>query len=87
MMKRFIVKINAEFALFTWSCLSAVFYNKSKVINTKEAQQGNYKAFSALEQKVEWMDTPETVTTTGAPAVLEILKKKTNENFPRRSCN
>ena len=62
MMKRFIVKINAEFALFTWPCLSAVFYNKSKVINTKEAQQGNYKAFSALG----WMDIPET-TTTGAP--------------------
>ena len=34
-----------------------------------------------MEQKVEWMDTPET-TTTGAPAVLEIQKKKTTKTFP-----
>ena len=41
----------------------------------------DYKAFWALKQKVEWMDTPET-TTTRAPAVPEIYKKKTTKTFP-----
>ena len=74
-MKRFIVKINAEFGLFTWSCLSVVFYNKSKVTNTKEAQQGNYKAFSALG----WMDIPETMTT-GAEIIF-LNRARYSSNF------
>ena len=82
-MTRFIVKINAEFALFTWSCLSAVFYNKSKVTNIKEAQQGNYRAYGAKSGVDGYPWDYDYWSTCGGRNIEE----KTDENFPRRSCN
>ena len=63
--------------------LSAVFYNKSKVTNMKEAQQGNYRAYGAKSGVDGYPWDYDYWSTCGARNIEE----KTDENFPRRSCN
>ena len=63
--------------------LSAVFYNKSKVTNIKEAQQGNYRAYGAKSGVDGYPWDYDYWSTCGARNIEE----KTDENFPRRSCN
>ena len=63
--------------------LSAVFYNKSKVTNMKEAQQGNYRAYGAKSGVDGYPWDYDYWSTCGARNIEE----KNDENFPRRSCN